>query len=59
MANDLFGGLSGLMKGLSGFMPQDDPNVMMMNAQNEVSDLMTQENPAGTRFCGNCGNQLG
>ena len=43
MANDLFGGLSGLMKGLSGFMPQDDPNVMMMNAQNEVSDLKTQE----------------
>lgn len=43
MPNDLFGGLGGLMKGLSGFMPQDDPNVKMMNAQNEVSDLKKQE----------------
>jgi ribosomal protein L40E len=46
MANDLFSGLSGLgglMKGLSGLMPQDDPNVMLMNAQNEVNDLKTQE----------------
>lgn len=43
MANDLFGGLSGLMKGLSGFMPQDDPNVMLMNAQSEVNDLKKQE----------------
>ena len=43
MANDIFGGLSGLMKGLSGFMPQDDPNVIMMNAQNEVNELKTQE----------------
>lgn len=43
MANDLFGGLGGLMKGLSGFMPQDDPNVILMNAQTEVGDLKTQE----------------
>jgi formate dehydrogenase maturation protein FdhE len=43
MANDLFGGLGGLMKGLSGFMPQDDPNVIMMNAQTEVSDLKAQQ----------------
>ena len=43
MANDLFGGLGGLMKGLSGFMPQDDPNVILMNAQNELSDLKAQE----------------
>ena len=33
MTNDLFGGFGGLMKGLSGFMPQDDPNVKLMNAQ--------------------------
>ncbi len=43
MANDIFGGLGGLMKGLSGFMPQDDPNVIMMNAQTEVSDLKAQQ----------------
>ena len=42
MANDLFGGLSGLMKGLSGFMPQDDPNIIMLNAQTEVTDLNKQ-----------------
>lgn len=44
MANDLFGGLGGLMKGLSGFMPQDDPNVKLMNAQTELEDLKKQEN---------------
>ncbi len=43
MANDLFGGLGGLMKGLSNFMPQDDPNVKLMNATNEVNDLKKQE----------------
>ncbi len=43
MANDLLGGLGGLMKGLSGFMPQDDPAVKLMNAQNEVNDLKNQE----------------
>lgn len=43
MANDIFGGLGGLMKGLSGFMPQDDPNVKLMNAQSELGDLKKQE----------------
>lgn len=43
MANDLFGGLSGLMKGLSGFMPQDDPDVKLMNTQSELNDLQNQE----------------
>ncbi len=42
-SNDLLGGLGGLMKGLSGFMPQDDPNVQLMNAQTQVSDLEAQE----------------
>jgi ribosomal protein L40E len=49
MANDLFGGLGGLgglMKGLSGFMPQDDPNVILMNAQSEISELKAQEEAA-------------
>lgn len=47
MGNDLLGGLGsslgGLMKGLSGFMPQDDPAVKLMNAQTEVGDLKKQE----------------
>lgn len=43
MTNDIFGGLGGLMKGLSGFMPQDDPNVKLMNAQSELDDLKKQE----------------
>lgn len=41
--NDLFKGLGGLMKGLSGIMPQDDPNVKMFNAQNELEELKKQE----------------
>lgn len=43
MANDIFGGFSGLMKGLSGFMPQDDPDVKILNAQTEINDLQEQE----------------
>ncbi len=41
--SDLFGGLSGLVKGLSGFMPKDDPDVKLMLAQGELSDLQRQE----------------
>lgn len=43
---DLFGGLSGLgglMKGLSNFMPQDDPKTQLFKLQSEVSDLKKQE----------------
>ena len=43
MANDLFGGLGGLMKGLSAFMPQDDPDVKLMKAQSELSELKEKE----------------
>lgn len=43
MGNDFFKGLGGLMKGFSGFMPQDDPNVKIMNAQSEVTDLKERE----------------
>ena len=43
MANDLFGGLGGLMKGLSAFMPQDDPDVKLMNAQSELNELKEKE----------------
>lgn len=31
MEDDLFGGLGGLMKGLSSFMPQDDPDAKLIN----------------------------
>ncbi len=40
MESNFFGGL---MKGLSGFMPQDDPDVKIMNAQNELNDLLSEE----------------
>lgn len=43
MAKELFGGLGGLMKGLSGFMPQDDPDVKLLGVQSELSDLENQE----------------
>ena len=41
--SDLFEGLSGIMKGLSGFMPKDDPNVKIMNAQSEINELRKKE----------------
>ena len=47
--SDLFGNLGnlgnlgGLVKGLSGFMPQDDPNTQLFKLQSEVSDLKKQE----------------
>ena len=41
--SDLFGGLGGLMKGLSGFMPQDDPDVKVMTAQTELNELQKEE----------------
>jgi ribosomal protein L40E len=43
MANDIFGGLGGLMKGLSGLMPQDDPDVKLMKAQSDLNELQNQE----------------
>jgi len=52
MANDLFGGLGnlggaleGLVGGLSksGLLPQDDPAVKVLNAQNELTALQKQE----------------
>ena len=41
--SDLLGGLGGLIKGFSGFMPQDDPDVALMVAGSEVSVLEKQE----------------
>jgi len=46
MPDNLFGGLSGLgglMRGLSGMMPQDDPNLKLMNLQGKLSDLEQEE----------------
>ncbi len=45
MANDLFGlgNLGGLMRGLSGLMPQDDPGVKQMNLQSRLGDLQSEE----------------
>ena len=43
MANDMFGGL---FKGLSSFMPQDDPNTKLFTLGNEVNDLQQQETQA-------------
>jgi hypothetical protein len=49
MGNDLFGGLSGALGGIvgglakSGLVPQDDPNVKVFNAQQELADLQKQE----------------
>ena len=37
------GNLGGLMKGLSNFMPQDDPQTQLFRLQSEVSDLKKQE----------------
>lgn len=48
MAGDLFGNLGGslggLVKGLSNLMPQDDPNVKVLNANSALSDLRKKEN---------------
>lgn len=40
MANDFF---SGIMKGLSGFMPADDPQTKVFTATNELNELQQQE----------------
>ena len=35
--------LDGLVKGLSGFLPQDDPDVRILNAQTELKELGENE----------------
>ena len=37
------GGLGGIVKGLTNFMPQDDPGTQLLKLQGEVSDLKKQE----------------
>lgn len=41
--SDLLGGLGGLVKGFSAFMPQDDPDVKLMTAQSELNELQQKE----------------
>ncbi|MDO4543116.1 MAG: zinc ribbon domain-containing protein [Clostridia bacterium] len=41
---DIFGGFGSLIKGLSGFMPQDDPAVKLMNAKTSIADLQKEQN---------------
>ncbi|HPT78771.1 MAG TPA: zinc-ribbon domain-containing protein [Candidatus Atribacteria bacterium] len=46
MADDIFkglSGLSGLVKGFSSFMPQDDPATKIINATTELNDLQKRE----------------
>lgn len=43
MKDDLFGGLSGLMKGFSSYMNPDDPDAKLIKAQSDLNDLQDQE----------------
>jgi ribosomal protein L40E len=46
MADNIFNGLNGLggfMKGLSSFMPQDDPDTKVFQATTELNDLQKNE----------------
>lgn len=42
--------LEGIVKGLSGIMPQDDPDVKIFNAQNDLKDLTQKEEAAYARL---------
>jgi rubrerythrin len=42
--------LDGLVKGLSGFLPQDDPDVKIMNVQTELKELTEREEKVYTRL---------
>lgn len=43
MDGNFLGGLNGLMKGLSGIMPQDNPETKLMTTQSEINDLKKKE----------------
>ena len=42
--------LEGIVKGISGFMPQDDPDVRIFKAQNELKDIMEKIEAAYARL---------
>ena len=41
--NNMSNIIDGIVKGLSGFMPQDDPDVKIFNAQSELKELAGKE----------------
>lgn len=43
MGNDLFGSIGGLVKGFVDYLPQDDPDVMLMKVRSEIDDMKKQE----------------
>jgi len=43
LTNDLYGNFRGLMRGLSGFMPQDDPDAKIITLQSEIEELQRNE----------------
>lgn len=54
MANDFFGGLGGLMKGLTNFMPDDDPNAKVLKTTSALQELQTDE----ARILGEIGQKI-
>lgn len=42
--------LDGLVKGISGILPQDDPDVKILNAQTELKELADKEEKTFGRF---------
>ncbi|WP_455636356.1 zinc-ribbon domain-containing protein [Parabacteroides sp.] len=42
--------LDGIVKGLSGILPQDDPDVKILNAQTELKELVAKEEKAYARL---------
>jgi Putative virion core protein (lumpy skin disease virus) len=42
--------LSGIVKGISGFLPQDDPDIKIFNAQNKLKELSSKEDAVFARF---------
>lgn len=42
--------IDGIVKGLSGFMPQDDPDVKIFNAQSELKELAGKEEKVYARL---------
>ena len=42
--------LKGLVKGLSGFLPQDDPNIKVFNTQNALKDISAREEAVYARL---------
>lgn len=48
--------LDGIVRGIASLAPQDDPDVKIFNAQNELKDITEAE--AKKRFCTECGAEV-